>query len=77
MDTLEKLEEKINKAVALIEKLTNDNEILINKNNQINNELSELKLKLAAMDKTEIEKSEKVRDKLNSIIGKLNIIEQI
>lgn len=76
MDSLGKLEEKITKAVALIEKLTNDNNVLMEKNGQLNNELSELKSKLAAADKLQGSRAEKVRDKLNNIIGKLNLLEQ-
>ncbi len=76
MDSLEKLEEKITRAVALIEKLTSDNKGLTEKNSLLLNELSELKSKLAATEKLESSKVEKVRDKLNNIIGKLNLLEQ-
>ncbi len=76
MDSLEKLEEKITRAVALIEKLNSEKKALMDKNSRIENELSELKSKLIAMEKLERGKAEKVKEKLNNIIGKLNLLEQ-
>ena len=76
MDSLEKLEERINRAVALIEKLTSEKKSLMDNNSRIENELSELKSKLAALEKLERGKAEKVKEKLNNIIGKLNLLEQ-
>ncbi len=76
MDSLEKLEEKITRAVALIEKLTSEKKSLMDNNSRIENELSELKSKLAALEKLERGKAEKVKEKLNNIIGKLNLLEQ-
>ena len=41
MDALEKLEEKINRAVALIEKLNKENESLIHENGDLKSRLVE------------------------------------
>jgi FtsZ-binding cell division protein ZapB len=76
MDSLEKLEEKITKAVALIEKLNGEKKALSEKNGQLENELSQLKSKLSKMEKLDSGRAEKVKEKLNNIIGKLNLLEQ-
>jgi FtsZ-binding cell division protein ZapB len=77
MDTLEKLEEKINKALALIEKLTTDNRILKEDNERLKKELSESKVKAADLERQENERSEKVRERLGSILNKLDNLEKI
>ena len=70
MDTLEILEDKINKAVALIDKLSSENEILAKENEQ-------LKTNLSAAKKINQDKSEKVKDKLSNILDKLGKLDQI
>ena len=70
MDTLEILEDKINKAVTLIDKLATENEELTKENDQ-------LKINLSAAEKTNQEKSEKVKDKLSNILDKLGKLDQI
>jgi FtsZ-binding cell division protein ZapB len=77
MDTLEKLEEKINKARALIEKLTTDNRILKEDNERLKKELSESKVKAADLERQENERSEMVRERLGSILNKLDNLEKI
>jgi len=76
MDSLAQLEERITKAVTLIEKLNGEKKELVEKNNRLENELAELKSKLAEMEKLEGKRAEKVKDKLNNIVGKLNLLEQ-
>jgi len=77
MDTLEKLEEKINKAVALIDKLNKENGILIDENGQLKKRLSEAESKIAEMEKNENEKAEVVKSRLNGILDRLGTLEQI
>lgn len=77
MEILEKLEEKINKAVALIEKLTEENESLADENKRLKMQLSEAGSKLASAEKLDDMKAEKVKDRLDNILQKLNSLEQI
>jgi FtsZ-binding cell division protein ZapB len=76
MDSFEKLEEKITRAVALIEKLNGEKKALTEKNSRLENELSQLKSKLNEMEKLDSSRAEKVKEKLSNIIGKLNLLEQ-
>ena len=77
MDTLEKLEERINKALSLIEKLTEGNKVLKVENENLKSELTEVKSKMAQMESLELERSDKIKTKLNSILNKLENLEQV
>ena len=77
MDALEKLEEKINRAVALIEKLNKENEALIQENGDLKGRLDEYETKLNDMERQDLERSEVVKEKLTGILGKLETLEQI
>lgn len=77
MDTLEKLEEKITKAVTLIEKLTAEKKSLMEDNGRLKEQLTEAQAKLSEMEKSESERSEKMKNKLGNILDKLGSLEQI
>lgn len=77
MDTLELLEQKINKAVALIEKLTAENEVLMEENKILKGKVSEMGSQLADAEKNNQNKSAQVKDKLNNILDKLGALEKI
>nr|MBN2278048.1 cell division protein ZapB [candidate division Zixibacteria bacterium] len=77
MDTLEKLEEKINKAVALIDKLNQENGHLIDENKRLKTQLTETESRITRMEKEENEKSETVKRRLSSILDRLGNLEQL
>lgn len=77
MDTLEKLEEKITKAVTLIEKLTADKKDLLEDNGRLKEQLTETQARLSEIEKSESERSEKMKNKLGNILDKLGSLEQI
>ncbi len=77
MDTLEKLEERINKALNLIEKFTEENKVLKAENENLKSELAEVKSKMAQMESLELERSDKIKTKLNIILNKLGNLEQV
>ena len=77
MDTLEKLEERINKALALIERLTEENKALKTENGNLKSELSEVRDKKAQLESLELERSDKIKTKLNNILNKLETLDQI
>ncbi len=77
MDTLERLEEKINKALALIEKLTEENKFLKSENEALKKELNDTKSRFEKMELAETERSAKIKGKLNNILEKLGALEQI
>jgi FtsZ-binding cell division protein ZapB len=77
MEAFEKLEEKINKALTLIEKLTEENKVLRSENDRMKKELAEAKDKLGNLERLEAEWSDKMKNKLNNILGKLGALEKI
>lgn len=77
MDTFKELEEKIIRAVTFIDKLTADNKLLTDENSMLKSRLTDVERRLADMEKIDMTRSEKVKDKLNGLIGKLNLLEQI
>jgi FtsZ-binding cell division protein ZapB len=76
MDALEKLEEKINRAVALIERLNEEKEELKQENSELRGKLSEVESKLKKIEGHEGEKTDIVKEKLNGILNKLETLEQ-
>ncbi len=76
MDTFEKLEKKIIKAVALIDKLAVENQGFAEKNKQLDGELADLREKLAELESKEKEISETVKIKVGSILKRLETLEQ-
>jgi len=76
MDTLEKLEEKISKAVALIEKLKDDNNRLAGENSELKQKLIDYESRLSEIEKSTGEKSEKIKDRLGNILDKLEVLEK-
>lgn len=83
MDALNKLEERISKAIAHIEKLTDAKKQLEEKNLGLSTRLSELERELkdrekslAALEKQSGQINEKVREKVENLINKINSYEQ-
>jgi regulator of replication initiation timing len=77
MDTLEKLEERINKALAIIERLSEENKTIKVENDSLKKELTESCSKLAEFEAMESERSERIKGKLNNILEKLGTLEQM
>ncbi len=77
MDALEKLEEKINRALALIEKLTGDNKVLREENDRLRKEVAETRSKLSDLERQEQSRSENVKERLGNILSKLESLEKI
>ena len=77
MDTLEKLEEKITKAVALIERLTLEKNAISEENSRLRAQLAEIESKLARIETADSGKSDRIKTKLNGILEKLGTLEQM
>ncbi len=77
MDTFEKLEEKISRAVAFIDKLTEDKKALVKENDQLKKQLVDLQAQVTKLEELNTDRSEKVKERLSGILGKLNLLEQI
>jgi FtsZ-binding cell division protein ZapB len=77
MDTLEKLEERINKALSLIEKLSNENRTLKAENEELKRELAVIRDEFAKLERAESERSAKAKAKLDGILEKLGALERI
>ncbi|HDL03819.1 MAG: hypothetical protein DRP46_03085 [Candidatus Zixiibacteriota bacterium] len=76
MDTLEKLEEKITKAVTLIERLNAEKKSLMEENGRLKEKLTKTEARLSEIEKNESERSEKMKSKLGNILDKLGTLEQ-
>ncbi|MEP0827693.1 MAG: cell division protein ZapB [bacterium] len=76
MDALERLEERINKAVALIDKLKEENQILKSEKDRLGKELAEAKARLAELERKESERADAIKTKLGNILDKLGMLEQ-
>jgi regulator of replication initiation timing len=83
LDSLDKLEERISKAVAHIGKLTEVKDRLEEENKQLASQKvqleKELKDKVAALQKLQKQSgkvSEKVKEKVEGLLNKINIYEQ-
>lgn len=76
MDALERLEERINKAVALIDKLKEDNQILKNEKDRLGKELAETKARLMELERKDAERADAIKTKLGTILDKLGMLEQ-
>lgn len=77
MDALEKLEERINKAVALIDKLKEENQILKSEKDRLGKELAEAKARLIELERKESERADAIKTKLGNILEKLGMLEQV
>jgi FtsZ-binding cell division protein ZapB len=77
MEAFEKLEEKINKAVALIDKLSDENKLIKSENDSLKKELAEAKSKMVNLERSEAERADTVKEKLNNIMNKLGALDQL
>jgi len=76
-DSMKLLEEKIGRAIELVDKLTAENESYVAKNEQLKAELAKLKTEIDRMEKNDKDRSEKVKTKLNSLLQRLEMLEQL
>jgi FtsZ-binding cell division protein ZapB len=83
LDALNKLEERISKAIAHIEKLTSTKRELEEDNKQLKDKLVELEKELKAkssrlesLEKESGKISEKVKEKVEGLLNKINNYEQ-
>ena len=74
-DSMKLLEEKVGKAIELVDKLTAENETFIAENEQLKAEIAELKSEIDGLVKNDRERSEKVKTKLGSLLKKLEELE--
>lgn len=77
MDALERLEERINKAVALIDKLKEENEILKNEKDRLTKDLLETRSRLMELERKDAERADAIKTKLGNILDKLGMLEQV
>jgi FtsZ-binding cell division protein ZapB len=83
MEALNKLEERISKAIAHIEKLTEaknqldiKNRQLLERVSELENELKDKEISLKTLEKQSIQVSEKVKDKVEGLLNKISSYEQ-
>jgi len=77
MDALEKLESRITKALDMIEKLRQQNAVLNDDNQNLKTELEQARSSLAVLERSENEKSEKIKGRLSNILEKLDALENV
>jgi len=75
--TLELIENKIKKAVDLIDHLNDENKILSEENNRLKKELSEIQARLSEMEGREREVADSVKIKLGNIVNRLATLERL
>ena len=76
-DSMKLLEEKIGKAIALVDKLNAENETFLKENEKLKAELSKLRSEMDSIEAREKDRSEKVKTTLNSILQRLEALEQL
>ncbi len=76
-DSMKLLEEKIGKAIELVDKLSTENDSFIQENEQLKAELRKLRIEMNEIEDRDRQKSEKVKIKLNAILLKLENFEQL
>lgn len=76
-DSMRLLEEKIGKAIELVDKLSTENESFILENEQLKAELANLRIEMGKFEERDKERSEKVKTKLNGLLQKLENLEQL
>lgn len=76
-DSMKLLEEKIGKAIELVDKLSTENESYCKENEQLKAELAKLRIEMGEIEVSDRKKSEKVKTKLNGLLLKLEKLEQL
>jgi regulator of replication initiation timing len=77
MDTLELLEQKISKALNVVEKLTTENKTLKEENQQLSTELDKLKADLNSAETEKNEQADRIKGRLGSILERLDQLEEV
>jgi cell division septum initiation protein DivIVA len=75
--TLEIIENKIKKAVDLIDHLNDENKILADENRELREELAELRAKLSEAASNQNEIADTVKIKLGNIVNRLATLEHM
>ena len=76
-DSMKLLEEKVGKAIELVDKLTSENKSFVVENRQLKAEVKMLKEEISGLKINDRDRSEKVRAKLNSLLKRLEDLEQL
>ena len=77
MDNFSLLEERIKKAIEVIDRLNAENRSLLEENSRMKEELSKIHAKLVSLETKDREISDTVKLKLNNILNRLTVLEQI
>jgi len=75
--TLDIIENKIKKAVDLIDHLNDENKILADENLELRKELAELKAKFSEAESHKREIADSVKIKLGNIVNRLTTLERM
>jgi len=76
-DSMKLLEEKVGKAIELVDKLTSENKSFAVENKQLRAEVKKLKEEISGLEKNDRDRSEKVKAKLNGLLKRLEDLEQL
>ncbi len=76
-DNLDLLEKKIKRAIDLIDKLTADNKSLGEANEALSEKVADLQVRLAELEGREKEISEAARARIEGILERLTVLEQL
>ena len=76
-DNLDLLEKKIKKAIDLIDKLTADNKALGEAHESLQERVADLQIRLAELENRENEISEAAKARIEGILERLTVLEQL
>ncbi len=76
-DKFQLLEEKVDKVIALLEKLKTENKLLKEENNRLQAELHEVKVSFAQYKTVHADQSNSIKEKLTSVLNRVQELEQI
>ncbi len=77
IDSFQRLEEKVNQAIEHIETLTHENDEMRLANERLSEALNECRRELALVQAENGRLRDRVRDRLNSILSKVNSLREL